>query len=138
MKQQKTIRIILQVSVVLFFVFSVLAPFGSVLAQGAGIGSEITGKLETVNREVGLANPEGGPLSTVASIIKNALLFVGTIFMIFILYGGFMWMTAGGSSEQVGKAGSYIKNSIIGLVIIFASYAIVFTVFDILLKVSKK
>jgi len=72
----------------------------------------------------------------VGIIIKAALLFVGTIFLVIVIYGGFTWMTAGGNTDQVKKASSLIRNGVIGLLIIFVSYALTLFVFDVLLQAS--
>jgi hypothetical protein len=40
------------------------------------------------------------------------------------MYGGFLWMTAGGDMGKVKEATAIIRNAVIGLVIIAASYAI--------------
>jgi type IV secretory pathway VirB2 component (pilin) len=62
--------------------------------------------------------------ATVASIINILLGFLGIIAVIIILAGGFKWMTAGGNEDRVGEAKKMIIQGIIGLVIIFASWAI--------------
>ena len=59
------------------------------------------------------------------SIIQIALGFVGLIFLIFIIYGGWLWMTSGGEAERVEKAQKTLRNGVIGLVIILASLTIV-------------
>jgi len=41
-----------------------------------------------------------------------------------MLWGGFRWMTAAGNEEKTGEAKKIITAGIIGLVIIFISYAI--------------
>ncbi len=51
--------------------------------------------------------------------------FIGLIFVVLIMYSGFIWMTAGGDSEKVERAKVIIKNLVIGLVILLASMAIV-------------
>jgi hypothetical protein len=61
---------------------------------------------------------------TIASIINVALSMLGIIVVVIIIYGGFLWMTAGGNEEKVGDAKKWIFGGIIGLVIILASYAI--------------
>jgi hypothetical protein len=61
---------------------------------------------------------------TVASIINILLGFLGIIAVIIILAGGFKWMTAGGNEDKVAEARKMIIQGIIGLVIIFASWAI--------------
>jgi hypothetical protein len=41
-----------------------------------------------------------------------------------IIYGGYLWMTAGGKEEQVTQAKKWITNSVIGLIIIGFAYLI--------------
>jgi hypothetical protein len=60
----------------------------------------------------------------VGNIINVLLGFLGIVLLGYLLYAGFLWMTAGGEEENVTKAKSMIKNSIIGLVIIVAAFAI--------------
>lgn len=57
-------------------------------------------------------------------IVGVVLSFVGVVFLVLTIYAGIMWMTAAGNSQQVDKAKGMLINSIIGLVIIFAAYAI--------------
>ena len=61
---------------------------------------------------------------TIASIINVALGLLGIVALVIVLYGGFKWMTAGGSDEQVGEARKIIISGVVGLAIIFSSYAI--------------
>ena len=61
---------------------------------------------------------------TIANIINIALGFLGIIAVIFILYGGFMWMTAAGNEDQVGKARQMITQAVVGLAVVFAAYII--------------
>jgi hypothetical protein len=68
-------------------------------------------------------SPENLP-ETVGMIIAVALLLLGIIFLILMIYGGYMWMTAGGDEQKVEKAKGLIRNAIIGLVIVLAAYAI--------------
>src|SRR3990167_2909547 len=78
----------------------------------------------------GVSYGEGAGLSTqdvrvtVVNIIRVSLGVLGTIFLVFIVYGGVTWMTAGGSAEQVEKAKKIITNATIGLVVIFLAFAI--------------
>jgi uncharacterized membrane protein YjfL (UPF0719 family) len=50
---------------------------------------------------------------------------VGSIALLMFIYGGFTWMTSGGSAEKVKKGREILMWSAIGLVIIFASYGLV-------------
>lgn len=60
----------------------------------------------------------------IGTVVQTVLGFVGVIFAILIIYGGVMWMTAGGNEGQVTKAKGIFKNSIIGLVIVLSAMLI--------------
>ncbi len=62
--------------------------------------------------------------SIISTLIYVIISFVGVIFFILLLYGGFIWMTAQGNDAQVKKATGIITNSIIGLAIAMSAYAI--------------
>lgn len=64
------------------------------------------------------------PRIVVGRIIKVALGLIGVIFTGLTVYAGFLWMTSAGNEEQVTKARGMITASVIGLVIILASYTI--------------
>ncbi len=60
----------------------------------------------------------------IGNIIEIVLGLLGIVFIVLIVYAGFLWMTAGGSSDQTKKAKAILTNSIIGLIITLAAYAI--------------
>ena len=57
-------------------------------------------------------------------VINIVLSFVGIIFLILIIYGGFIWMTAGGSEEKVGTAIKIFTAASFGLLIVIAAHLI--------------
>jgi len=63
-------------------------------------------------------------MSVVGRIINVFLSVLGAIFLILLIYSGAMWMMAGGNEERITKAKQTIYRSIIGLIIIVASYGI--------------
>ena len=91
-------------------------------------GSDQGDPLDLAAREAGIdisAKHKGTHLdATVANIIQIGLTFLGVAFILLMLYGGFLWMTDQGNEEQVEKAKKIIRNSLIGLVIVVAAYAI--------------
>lgn len=60
----------------------------------------------------------------VAMIINALLLLLGVIAVIFFIYGGAIYLTAGGDAEKAGKGRVVITNAIIGIVIILVALAI--------------
>ena len=56
----------------------------------------------------------------------NGLLgLMGLLFMVLVIYGGWLWMTARGAEEQVTKAKKLIINAVIGLTAIISARLIV-------------
>ena len=60
----------------------------------------------------------------IMAIVNVLLGFLGIVAIIIVLYGGFVWLTSGGNEEKVSQAKKIITAGIIGLVIIFVSFAI--------------
>jgi hypothetical protein len=58
-----------------------------------------------------------------AGIINTALYFLGGIAVLLFLYGGFKWFTSQGNSDQIDSAKKIMGSAVVGLAIIFASYA---------------
>ncbi len=64
----------------------------------------------------------------VAKVVRRFLEFLGIIFLILILWGGYKYMMAGGNEDKVNEAVDQIKQGVIGLVIMLAAYSITFYV----------
>lgn len=60
----------------------------------------------------------------IASILRAALGFVGTLFLLLMIYAGFLWMTARGDEKKVTQAKQLITGAVIGVIIIAGAYAI--------------
>lgn len=58
------------------------------------------------------------------SVINVALSVLGLVFLGYALYAGFKWMTAQGDEKAVTAAKDTIKNSVIGIIIIVAAFAL--------------
>jgi Type IV secretion system pilin len=64
------------------------------------------------------------PEPFIGVVIKAFLSFLGVLFLVLMIYGGFLWMTARGNESQVTKSKDLIIAAVIGLIIILLSYAI--------------
>ncbi len=62
--------------------------------------------------------------TTIASIIRVILGFLGIVAVVIILIGGFKFMTSGGHEEKVKSAKKVMVAGVIGLVIVLSAYAI--------------
>lgn len=115
-------KIILSLVLSLAAFFSILTP---VMAgpldinqqEGFGAGGEIPDAF-------GQSNKPQTPTQLAVRIINIALSFLGILLVVFLLYAGFIWMTAAGDEGKVEKAMGIIKTSVIGLIIIFAAWSI--------------
>ena len=67
---------------------------------------------------------EGGIYTIIATIINIVLGFIGLITLIIVIVAGIQWMTSGGNEETVKESKSTIKNSIIGIAVVFAAFLI--------------
>ncbi|MBU0661253.1 hypothetical protein KKG22_03685 [Patescibacteria group bacterium] len=85
---------------------------------GAGLVADTAEKAgyENVN-DISLAE-------NVGYMIRLLLSFVGTIFLVLMVYAGYLWMTARGDEGKVDKAMDIIKAAIIGLIITVGAYSI--------------
>ena len=117
-KQVLILFFLLTVLILPYFVFAATAPL-----EG----------LKDVQELSGYAEADEYTVSTIAgTIVASALSFLGIIFIVFMIYGGYLWMSDQGNEEQVEKAKKIIRNSVIGLIIIVSAYAI-YSLFTLLL-----
>jgi len=73
-----------------------------------------------------------GPESMISKVITTALEFVGVIFLVLAIYGGYIWMIARGNEQEIEKAKNTLIAAIIGMVIVVAAYAISYYVINAL------
>ncbi|KKU13687.1 MAG: hypothetical protein UX17_C0011G0003 [Parcubacteria group bacterium GW2011_GWC2_45_7] len=52
-----------------------------------------------------------------AGLVQAALSLVGVIFFLMILYGGYLWLTAGGNEDQVKKGREFITRAVVGFMV---------------------
>jgi sterol desaturase/sphingolipid hydroxylase (fatty acid hydroxylase superfamily) len=98
----------------------------SMAPQAYAIDVDMTSDLESVGQAgFGEDLDSGDALPVrIGNIIQVILGLLGVILVLIIIYAGFLWMTAGGEEKNVDKAKDWIKNAVIGLVIIMSAYAI--------------
>ncbi|HPA25191.1 MAG TPA: hypothetical protein PLK76_00240 [bacterium] len=103
----------------------------------ASIFDAITTNLGIFNQGAELPTSNVGLEGIVINIINTALSFLGLIFVCLVLYAGFLYMTAAGETKKVEKANNILRDSVIGLAIIFASYVLVNYVITEVIKLIK-
>lgn len=101
------------------------AIFTGILLLTSGVRAET---IEFLNETIE-TNSLSGFMQVAIAISKWILGIVGSVALLMFVYGGIMFLISGGSSERVEKGKQIIIGSVIGLVIVFASYTIIGFVF---------
>lgn len=63
--------------------------------------------------------------ASIASIIKQVVLYTGILAVVSLSWGGFLFITAFGEDDKVKKGKEIVKYSLIGVVLSISAYAIV-------------
>ena len=64
----------------------------------------------------------------IGAIYRYGVALAAALAMLMITIGGAIWLTAGGSSERVSTAKSFISSALVGLTLALSSYAILYAV----------
>lgn len=117
----------------LMFVFS--PSFTAVQAQqGPNSGGDAAQNgLSTVGEAFPSGAKQGKTVQEIVKLVINWALYLAAIIaVIFIIIGGFMYITSAGNETQAGKGRATLKNALIGLVLVILSYVIVQIVYNFL------
>ncbi|PIY97225.1 MAG: hypothetical protein COY66_00555 [Candidatus Kerfeldbacteria bacterium CG_4_10_14_0_8_um_filter_42_10] len=118
------------------FILGILVGMFLVYLATNSVGFFVPQKASAVSFDYGLGSSLGlgtaDLLDTVISVLQWILGLLGLVAVIIVLYGGFVWMTAGGNQEKIKKAKKILMNALIGLAIILLSWAIVYFVMGII------
>lgn len=100
----------------------------------ADLWQDVQNKLQPVSTVYGTPGQPQDPRTVVMRTISYALGFLGVIFILLIIYAGFLWMTAAGNEEKVEKAKKIISRAAIGLAIVLIALAVTYFVFGVILS----
>jgi hypothetical protein len=104
----------------IFFVVAVLlVSFGSPVALAQGGGSM---GLDVVD---GYSPPARDLPGTILIIVNYVLVIVGVVALAYLIYGGFLYITSHGDSQQVDSAKNTIVYAVIGIIVIGVAAAVV-------------
>lgn len=76
------------------------------------------------------------PLVVASQVVNVFLRLLGAITVFLMIYGGWIWIWARGNSDEITRAKDIIRGSIIGLLVILASFGIMQFVFYYLTKIT--
>ena len=101
-----------------------------IFAAGYGLDQTANAAKIPISGDINLAGRIG-------MILGTALSLVGVVFLVLMVYGGFLWMTSAGDSEKVKKAKGLITSAIIGIIIIASGYIITNFILTEVLKATQ-
>lgn len=128
-KSKRTVIKKIIIFVLLIFVFNINFCFAANLKDAFGKPLQDAAGSEGAGYNTG---SEATVESMAALIIKTALSFIGVIFLLLAIYGGYTWMSAHGNEQEVEKAKNIIISAIIGLIVVIAAYAASWYIINIL------
>ncbi|MFH0854462.1 MAG: hypothetical protein V1891_03140 [bacterium] len=119
----------------IIFIFFIVAFLPVFIARAAGDAEEMMrslnttgakGFLEAISKESYKTDTvgESSLIDLIGLIIFILISLLGLFFVIKLIVAGYLWMTASGNEEQVGKSKSIIFSSIIGLVIVLSAFVL--------------
>jgi heme/copper-type cytochrome/quinol oxidase subunit 2 len=104
-----------------FYLSSVtLAAFGALTlgassAQAAFFDSATQNPIAPLNKDL---------ITLAGNMVNSILIIISVVAVLYLIYGGIQYITAGGDADKASKGRVTITNAIIGIVIILAAFAI--------------
>lgn len=95
------------------------------LQGGGSDGCAFQPKTYTSGADAGKADPQATAVVIALNVVNILLQLVGYASVVFLIIGGFKYMTSQGESSEIVGAKKTIMNAIIGLVVSILSVAIV-------------
>lgn len=110
----------------LYALFAGVAAFSPLLAKAADVCNRVSGKglMDGVCVE---CFAEGrcqiADFFIVGNTITKLILGLsGSVMLLMVVYGGFLWLSSAGNSDMIGKGKKVLIGSTIGLIIVFGAY----------------
>ncbi len=96
--------------------------------------NSVVGPTTETNNAIKIQYPTADKIKHPAVIAKNIIYVIdgilGILMVILLTYGGFIWMTAAGDSKKTDKAKDLMQQSIVGLIIIIATWALAWFIIE--------
>ena len=116
----------ISINSILAFVLSLAMVFGA-LAIASPTNAQLDAQNTGLAATAGQAGYGDAPVEVpvvIGRIIAIGIGLIGLILFLFIIWGGFMWITASGDPTKIQKAQGIIINAVIGVVVVLTAYAV--------------
>jgi len=112
----------LLIAILLLFSFSIASV---VLADVSPAVNKIDEAFKDTIVTANGADPDIAVHALLGNIIKTLLGIMGSVALCIFIYGGIMWMTAGGTEQTITKSQNTMIWAALGLFAVFCSYMII-------------
>ncbi len=102
------------------------------LAHAQNFGSQ---HLQTVGDTAHITSSTTLPV-LIGNLVRTFIGLLGIIFLVLLIYAGYLWLTAQGDDKKVTHSKDMLKNAVIGLVIITAAYGIASFIINAVINVN--
>ncbi len=109
-----------KIFILTFIFFAFLLSFNFVLAKETTSFSSASQKMSSFAVGLGFSDFE----DSTTNVIRSIMLLVNTIFFIFMIYAGILWLTSSGNESKIEKAKNILMWSVIGFAVTLGSYTI--------------
>ena len=118
-----------KVRLLIFTVYAFLITAPVYAAEGDGTLKDIvTGNFRKVadisKLRSGPSSDKVTPIEVFGTYLSTIVGFLSILFIVEVIHGGFLWMTAGGNEEQITKARHKVISGAIGAGIILSAYIV--------------
>lgn len=93
------------------------------ISTHAALTQDITAQYDTAGSKAGLSK-EKGPQQLIAEAIQVILGMVGTLFLVLIVFAGYVRLTAHGEEDRIKKSTSTAVAALLGLAIVLIAYGV--------------
>ena len=133
MKIFHSIILFILLSSIFVFPIVTIAQAPPVVGTPGASAPDVVGAPQRTGTSVALNNPltsdgkalKGGVPELIGRIINAVLGIVGSLALLMFVFGGLLWMTAAGKEDKITQGKNVLIWATLGLVVIFASYAVV-------------
>lgn len=102
---------------------ALLIPF--VASAQSSLGKDIVGQINAGGEQAGFdVEATKDPRIIITDIIRYALMLVGTIFVVLVIYAGYLRFTSHGEEERIENSNKTLIAAVIGLFVVLSAYIV--------------
>lgn len=111
---------------IIFLVFiTAIFLFPEASSTQSSLGKDIVGQINAGGESAGFdTEATKDPRIIITDIIRYALMLVGTIFVVLVIYAGYLRFTSHGEEERIENSNKTLIAAVIGLFVVLSAYIV--------------